>query len=108
MIQWRVEVLDQAIGEIETWPTEVRAALTKIVERIEAVGLTGIHEPHVKHLQGKLWEMRPSAGGNDGRALYVTAAGRRVVIVAAFMKKTRKTPPRMIEVALERAKGIRA
>lgn len=85
----------------------MRAALTKIVERIEAVGLTRVHEPHVKHLEGKLWEMRPSAGGNDGRALYVTATGRRVVIVAAFMKKTARTPPRMIQLALERAKGIR-
>jgi phage-related protein len=60
----------------------------------------------VKHLQGKLWEMRPSASGNAGRALYITAKGSRVVIVAAFMKKTQKTPKRLIELALERARGV--
>ena len=106
-MRWRVEVLNKAVvGEIEAWPHEVRAALAKIVERIESVGLTAVHEPHVKHVQGKLWEMRPSAVGNDGRALYVTASGRRVIIVAAFMKKTGKTPARMIQMALDRAKGI--
>jgi phage-related protein len=104
---WRVEILNEAVeAELDAWPTEVRAALLKIVERIEAVGLTKLREPHVKHIQGKLWEMRPSAAGNDGRALYLTAKGSRVVIVAAFMKKSRKAPKHMIELALERAKGV--
>jgi len=107
-MRWTVEVFNEAVAaEIDAWPNKVRAALAKIVERIEAVGLTSVHEPHVKHLQGKLWEMRPSAGGDDGRALYVTARGRRVVIVVAFLKKSSKTPPWMVELALERAKGIR-
>jgi phage-related protein len=41
-----------------------------------------------------------------GRALYVAASGRRVVIVLAFLKKTRKTPDRLIELALKRARRI--
>jgi phage-related protein len=106
-MRWQVEVLNEAVAEeLDAWPADVRAALVKIVERIEAVGLTRLREPHVKHLQGKLWEMRPSASGNDGRALYVTAKGSRVVIVAAFMKKTRKTPKHILDLALERAKGV--
>src|SRR5215204_2803395 len=36
--------------------------------------------------------MRPSASGQDGRALYVTVKGARVFIVAAFMKKSQKAP----------------
>ncbi|MGO9741933.1 MAG: type II toxin-antitoxin system RelE/ParE family toxin [Roseiarcus sp.] len=40
------------------------------------------------------------------RALYVTATGRRVVIVLAFQKTTRKTPRQAIELALRRAKGL--
>jgi phage-related protein len=106
-MRWQVEVLNEAVEqELDDWPADVRAALVKIVERIEAVGLMRMREPHVKHLQGKLWEMRPSASGNDGRALYVTAKGSRVVIVAAFMKKTRKTPKHIIDLALDRAKGV--
>jgi phage-related protein len=106
-VQLHVEVLNRTVqAELDEWPTEVRAALIKIVERIEKVGLTNVREPHVRQIDRKLWEMRPSAAGQEGRALYVTAFGRRVVIVAAFMKKTQKTPRRVIELALERAKGV--
>ena len=85
---------------------KVRASLDKIVARIETMGLDRLHEPHVKHLRGKIWEMRPSAGGDDGRALYVAVAGQRVVIVAAFLKKTQKTPKRWLDLAEERARGV--
>ena len=40
------------------------------------------------------------------RALYVTAAGRRVVVLRAFIKRTQKTPRAEIELALRRAKDI--
>ena len=104
---WQVEILNEAVvAELDAWPVKVRASLEKIVERIETLGLDRLHEPHVKHLQGKLWEMRPSAAGDDGRALYVTVTGKRVVIVAAFMKKTKKTPKRWLVLAEERAKGV--
>lgn len=106
-MSWRVEVLNATVrAEIEAWPVEVRAALVKIVDRIQVLGLDRVHEPHVKHLEGKIWEMRPSAAGNEGRGLYVAVTGRRVVIVAAFMKKGQKTPRHWIRLAQERARGL--
>ncbi len=47
--------------------------------------------------------------GKDGiaRAVYVTATGRRVVVVHVFVKKTQKTPRRDIEAALRRAEDVR-
>jgi phage-related protein len=46
--------------------------------------------------------------GKDGiaRAAYVTATEQRVVVVRVFVKKTRKTPRREIELALTRAKEV--
>lgn len=46
--------------------------------------------------------------GKDGisRAVYVTAKGRRVVVIQVFVKKTQKTPRREIEVALQRAEEV--
>jgi phage-related protein len=70
------------------------------------LGLDRIGEPHVRHIEGKLWEMRPSGKRTEGRALYVTVTGRRVVIVLAFVKKTRKTPDQVITLALERARSV--
>jgi phage-related protein len=83
------------------------ASFLRPAERIEAVGLERIGEPRVKHLQDKLWEMR--FGGRDGiaRAIYVTAVGRRVVVVHAFVKKAQKTPPAALALAARRAKEIK-
>ena len=104
---WTVELLDDVVvAELDAWPRELRAALTRIIDRIASLGLERVGEPHVRHIEGKLWEMRPSGNRLEGRALYVAAAGRRVVIVLAFVKKTRKTPDRLIKLALERARRI--
>jgi phage-related protein len=40
------------------------------------------------------------------RAVYVTAIGKRIVVVHVFAKKTQKTPHREIETALKRAKEV--
>ena len=77
-----------------------------MIEEPEAVRLERIGQPHVKHLQDKLWEMRLTGRDGIARALYVTAIGRRVIVVHAFVKKTQKTPRGAIELALRRAKEI--
>jgi phage-related protein len=107
MPEWTVEVLDDAVAaEIDAWPRELRAALTRIIDRIASLGLEQVGEPHVRHIEGKLWEMRPSGKRMEGRALYGAATSRRVVIVLAFVKKTRKTPDHVIKLVLERARSI--
>ena len=59
--------------------------------------------PHVRHLTGPLWEMRLNGREGIARALYVAERDRRVVVVRVFVKKTRRTPRREIELALKRA-----
>ncbi len=52
---WIVEVLDDVVAaELDEWPRELRAALTRIIDRIAAVGLERVGEPLVRHLTGKL------------------------------------------------------
>lgn len=107
-MSWAVETLNATVdAEIAALPSDMQAAFLRLAERIEAVGLERIREPHVKHLRGKLWEMR--FGGRDGigRAIYVTAIGRRVVVVHAFVKKVRKTPNSALDLAEKRAKEIK-
>lgn len=60
----------------------------------------------MKHLCGPLWEMRMHGRDGISRALYVAVIGERVVVVRAFIKKTQRTPPREIELALQRAKEV--
>ena len=65
-----------------------------------------MHEPYIKHLEGRLWEMRMKGRDGIARAIYVTAHERRVVVVRAFRKKTQKTPRREIALALKRAEEL--
>ena len=104
---WTVETLGPIIdAEIESLPKDMQAAFLRLAERVEAVGLERIGAPHVKHLQGKLWEMRLTGRDGIARAIYVTAAGRRVVVVHAFVKKSQKTPRAALDLAEQRAKEI--
>jgi phage-related protein len=73
---------------------------------LEAFGPHQVKEPYVRHLLDKLWEIRLKGKSGLARAIYVTATGKRIVIVHVFIKKTRKTPKSAIELALKRAKEI--
>ena len=106
-MEWRVEVLNNTVrSELDALPLEIRARLIRLERLISQVGLETLREPHVKHLEGKLWEMRVTGRDGIARAIYVTAIGRRVVIVRAFIKKTQQTPRSEIELASRRAKEV--
>ncbi len=104
---WQVEILNEAVAaEIAGLPAEMQARFLRLAERIGAAGLESLSEPHVKHLEGKLWELRLAGRDGIARALYVTAVGRKIVVVRAFVKKTQKTPRAEIKLALRRAADI--
>ena len=94
-------------AELNALPVDMLAKLRRIGELIQAHGIERMREPHVKHIEGRLWEIRLIGRDGIARALYVTATGKRVVIVRAFVKKTQKTPRSEIDLALARAKEVR-
>lgn len=104
---WSVVFLDEAVQDaLSAMPADIRASFRRIVELIVAHGLERVREPYLRHLEGPVWEMRMKGRGGIARAAYVTAKGRRVVVVHVFEKKTQKTPRREIETALRRAKDV--
>jgi phage-related protein len=106
-VAWTVEVLNDTVrAEIRALPADLRARFVRLGDRIRQTGLVGLSEPHVKHLDGKLWEMRLMGRDGIARALYVTQTGERIVVVRVFIKKTQKIPQNEIDLALQRAKEI--
>jgi phage-related protein len=106
-VPWQVEILNETVAaEIAALPADLQARFLRLAERIASAGLESLGEPHVKRLEGKLWELRLTGRDGIARALYVTAIGQRVVVVRAFVKKTQRTPRAEIELALRRAKEI--
>lgn len=104
---WQVEFLNEAAeAEVDALPVDIRARFARVKELIESHGLVRVGEPHVKHLEAKLWEVRMKGKDGIARSLYVTAKGKRVIVLRSFIKKTQKTPRREIKLALDRAKEL--
>ena len=104
-MSWSVTFLNKIVyEEFLALPKSLIAVTLRIVDLIETNGREKTGMPYVRHLQDKLWEIR--AKGKDGiaRSLYVTASGKRVVIVRCFVKKSQKTPDKELKLALQRAK----
>lgn len=71
------------------------------IRQLQALN-TRAGEPLVKHLDGKLWELRRASDGNIYRIVYFFYSGRRIVFLHGFQKKTQKTPRRELEIAQRR------
>lgn len=104
---WRVETLNAEVdAELEALEPMLRAKLLHIAELLETFGPHQVREPYVKPLGDKLWEIRMKGRSGIARAIYVTVSGRRIVVIHAFVKKTRKTPRSALRLALKRAEEL--
>ena len=107
MASWTVEPLNEIVeAELLALPRDMQARFLRISELVEIFGPHQVGMPHVRPLRDKLWEMRLTGKSGIGRAIYVAAAGRRLVILHAFVKKTEKAPKRAIDLALDRMKAM--
>lgn len=104
---WTVHTLNAEVdAEIEALPPALQARLIRLMEMVERLGLEQLHEPHVKHVEGKLWELRAKAAEGIARGFYVAVSGRRVVVLHVFAKKSQKTPKTALETARQRMKQV--
>jgi phage-related protein len=107
-MRWVVETLNTTVdAEIGALPADMRARFVRLTELIEQAGFEALPRDSVKHLEDRLWELRMTGRDGISRAIYITAQGRRVVVLRAFIKKTQKTPPRELAIARQRAKEVR-
>lgn len=107
MAEWTVEVLNDVVkAELLALPKDMQARFLRISELVQSFGPQRVGLPHVRPLGEKLWEMRLSGKEGIGRAIYSAAAGRRLVVLHAFVKKTQKTPRPAIDLALKRLKEL--
>lgn len=63
---------------------------------------TGLGMPHARHIQGKLWELRP--GGV--RLFYFAYIQDQFVILHGYRKQSMKAPQREITIALRRMEEL--
>ena len=86
---------------IESLDERTQARLRRAIEELRVRNVTAGF-PLVRHIEGKLWELREESQTNTYRLFYFFFSGRRIILVHAFQKKSQKTPRREIETAKRR------
>lgn len=102
MKSWSIVLLPEAEAELLTLPPDMRARFVHVAELLTEFGPNRVGMPHVRHLEGKLWEIRMTGRDGIGRAIYVTRTGQMLTVLHVFIKKTQKTPRKAIDTANER------
>lgn len=78
-----------------------QAKVRRVLQIISEYGLISAN-PHIKKLTGTpLWEIR-ILGKDNLRILYATLDSNSILILHGFNKKTQKTPPKEIQLAIKR------
>ena len=74
-----------------------RAKINNNLRLLEEFG-PNLGMPHARHIEGKLWELRPG----DNRLFYFLYLDGKFVILHGFRKQTMKTPEKEIAIAVRR------
>jgi phage-related protein len=86
---------------LDRLPADDRARIDHTIGLLREFGLQ-LGLPYVKHLEGKLWELRIRAGRRTYRVIYLAFTGQRFILLHVFLKKTQKTPRKEIAIAQRR------
>lgn len=95
----------KVLAEIESWPVEVLADYARLVELLMEHG-PSLRLPHSRAFGEGLFELRPRGREGIGRAFYCFLVGRRVVVLHAFIKKSRQTSDSDLKLARKRLKEV--
>lgn len=80
---------------------KMQAKVFRLLNLLEEFG-NQLSEPHSKHLEEGIYELRIKQSSNTTRVLYFFFAGKRIILTNGFVKKTQKTPRNEIELAKRR------
>ena len=84
--------------QVLAFPEGVLASFLHIAELIEEYG-PKIGMPFTRSIGSGLFEIRAKGKEGIARVLYCCLAGKELVILSAFVKKTQKTPKKELALA---------
>ena len=107
MAQWIVENYLDTRGRapvdeyLKTLPPVDLARVLRTIDLLIDYG-PQLKMPHVRHLTGKIWELRIDGRPNSYRILYAGVPGRKFILLHVFKKKGQKTPSDELATARRR------
>ena len=93
-------------AEILDLPDTLAARYIVLTRRMVVLG-PNLGEPHTKASGEGLFELRLKGAEGIARVFFCTLAGKRIVMLHSFIKKSGKTPPREREIAEARMKEVK-
>jgi phage-related protein len=111
--RWRVVFYEDHAGckpvkdFLDALPTPDRVSVTRNMKLLEEFGLD-VGAPIVRPVSDrrKLWELRIKATSGAIRIFYFAHTSQCFVMLHGFIKKSRKTPPRELDIAENRMHDI--
>ena len=110
--EWKIEFYIDENGHIPV--RDFLEGLDKVtyarfLASLEQVRVRNIQarEPLVRHVEGKIWEIREESKTNIYRILYIFFTGKRIILLHGFVKKTQKLPRKELDIALRRLNSFR-
>ena len=95
---WKVHFYPGVEDEIIKMPNKIQARMLKLLELIEQHG-ANLGPPHTEAMGDGLFEIRAKAQEGIGRSLFCYLKDQQVYILYAFVKKSQKTPKKVLELA---------
>lgn len=106
-MDYRIEYYSEDVeDEILALPDTLAARYVVLTRRMTAAG-ANLGPPHTDSFGDGLFELRLKGAEGIARVFFCTLIGRRIMMLHSFVKKTQKTPPREIEIALKRMKEFK-
>ena len=96
---------ERVLSEIQSWPVDVLADYARLIELLTEHD-PSLRLPHSRAFGDGLFELRPRGRSGIGRAFYCFLDGKRVVVLHAFVKKSRQTPDSELKLARKRLKEV--
>lgn len=97
---------DTVQDQIAGLPDTLAARFVVLTRRMVIMG-PNLGEPHTKAFGDGLFELRLKGADGIARVFFCTLAGRRIVMLHGFIKKSAQTPKREREIAEKRMKEIK-
>jgi len=83
---------------------KIRVKIFAYIKFLEKEGR--LEYPYARHIKDKIWELRIDFAKNRHRIFYFVFTGKKIILLHAFLKKTRKTPIQEIEKAINNYKDF--
>lgn len=105
--EWEILYFSEAVQqEIMNLPAGIQARYLHLTQRMQTFG-PNLGMPHTRGLGGGLFELRMKSKEGLGRVFFCTLAGRRIVMLHTFLKKSAKTPAKELEAACARLTEVK-